>query len=97
MEKIPLYLDRKFVTFIGFRFFFKDVHFLFKTLFILLLVVVFYFGCTVWLVGSLFPYQSEIEPVPSAVGAWSPNRWATREFPESAHFQKQLRRRGYGN
>ena len=55
MEKIPLYLDRKFVTFIGFRFFFKGVHFLFKTL--LLVVVVFCFGCTVWLVGSLFPYQ----------------------------------------
>ena len=62
MEKIPLYLDRKFVTFIGFRFFFK-VFIFFLKLFILLLVVGSCFGCTVRLVGSLFPYQG-LNPYP---------------------------------
>ena len=27
--------------------------------------------------------QPGIKPVPSAVEAWSPNHWTTREFPSS--------------
>ena len=40
----------------------------------------FFFGHTVRLCGILVPWPG-IEPRPSAVKAWSPYHWTTREFP----------------
>ena len=86
MEKIPLYLDRKFVTFIGFRFFLKVFIFFLKLYFIIIRSILFWLHCVAC---GIFVSLSGIEPVPSALGVWSPNHWATREFPKSAHFQNQ--------
>ena len=40
----------------------------------------FFFGPRRMACGILVP-QPGIEPGPSAVKAWSPNHWTTREFP----------------
>ena len=41
----------------------------------------FFFCCSLWcLVGILVPWPG-IEPATSAVRAWSPNHWTSREFP----------------
>ena len=45
MEKIPLYLDRKFVTFIGFRFFLKVFIFFLKLYFIIIRSILFWLHC----------------------------------------------------
>ena len=41
---------------------------------------IYFFGCTMWLVGFYFPDQGLLGP--SAVRAWSPNPWASRQFPK---------------
>lgn len=79
MEKIPLYLDRKFVTFIGFRFFLKVFIFFLKLYFIIIRSILFWLHCVAC--GILIP-QSGIEHGTMAVRAHNPNYWTARELPK---------------
>ena len=48
----------------------------------------FFFLATLVACGILLP-QPGIESGPSAVKAWSPNHWTTREFPKGRSFYRQ--------
>ena len=39
----------------------------------------FFFGCPLQHVGSYFPDQGWMEPIPPTLGVWSLNPWTTRD------------------